>query len=119
MNEPDNKTLPEWATSAILGVFAFLLLSFQGFACQVLVEMYRDFLPELDWPHRLLALVRWQWTVPLGVISAVALVWKAKLVPVRLNRIIDLVCFVLLLAEAGIGIWIVFFVPAGGMRSTI
>lgn len=115
--EPDNKTLPEWTTSAILGVFAVLLLSFQGFACPVFVEMCRGFMLKPEWPHCLLSVVRWQWTVPLGILSAVALLWKAKRVPARLNRIIDLVVFLLLLAETGVGIWIIFFKGLGGMRS--
>jgi hypothetical protein len=117
MKESDKKTFPKWTTSAILGVFAFLLLSFQGFACPVIIEMYQGFSLKLEWPLCLLSVVQLYWTVPLGILSAVALVWKAKRVPARLNRNIDLVVFLILLAEAGFGIWIIFFNCTGGMRS--
>jgi hypothetical protein len=117
MKEYDKKTFPERTTSVILGVFAFLLLSFQGFACPVIVEMYEGFALKLEWPLCLLSVVQWHWTVPLGILSAVALVWKAKRVPVRLNRAIDLVVFLILLAETGFGIWILIFNGTGGMRS--
>jgi hypothetical protein len=119
MKEPDKKTFPKCTTSKSLGIFAFLLLSFQGFACPVIIEMYQGFALKLEWPLCLLSVVYWYWTVPLGILSAVALVWKAKRVPARLNRNIDLVVFLILLAEAGFGIWILCFNGAGGMRSIV
>jgi len=83
----------------------------------VIIEMYQGFALKLEWPLFLLSFVQWYWTVPLGILSAVALVWKAKHVPVRLNRAIDLVVFLILLAEAGFGICILCFNGAGGMSS--
>jgi len=106
-------------SSKSLGAFAFLLLSFQGVACPVIIEMYRGFALKLEWPHYLLSVVQWYWTVPLGILSAAALVWKAKRVPVRLNHIIDLVVFLILLAEAGFGIWILCFKGTGGMSPIV
>jgi hypothetical protein len=47
------------------------------------------------------------------------LAWKAKRVSVRVNRIIDLVVFLILLAEAGFGIWILCFKGAGGMSPIV
>jgi len=119
MKESDKKTCPEWTTSNLLGIFAFLLLSFQGVVCPVIIEMYRGFVLELEWPLCLLSVVQWYWTVPLGILSAVALAWKAKRVPARLNRNIDLAVFLILLAEAGFGIWLLCFNGAGGMRSIV
>lgn len=119
MKEPDKKTCPEWTTSNLLGIFAFLLLSFQGVVCPVIIEMYRGFALKLEWPHYLLSVVHWYWTVPLGILSAVALAWKAKHLPSRLNHIIDLVVFLILLAEAGFGIWILCFKGAGGMSPIV
>jgi len=115
MKESDKKTCAEWTASNLLGIFAFLLLSFQGVVCPVIIEMYRGFALKLEWPHYLLSVVQWYWTVPLGILSAVALAWKAKHLPSRLNHIIDLVVFLILLAEAGFGIWILCFKGIGGM----
>jgi len=119
MKDPNKKKFSEWPTSNSLGIFAFLLLSFQGVVCPVIIEMYRGFALKLEWPHYLLSVVQWYWTVPLGILSAVALAWKAKHLPSRLNHIIDLVVFLILLAEAGFGIWILCFKGAGGMNPIV
>jgi hypothetical protein len=57
--------------------------------------------------------------VPLGILSAVALAWKAKHLPSSLNHIIDLVVFLMLLAEAGFGVWIICFKGVGGISSIV
>ncbi len=101
---------PEWVTSALLGAFAIGIFTLQGLASGVYVEMFRDFGVDDLWPQRVHKFIHWQWTFPLSVVLAVALVWKTRVVSVRQNRLIDLlVCLAVFALLAG-WIWSAFCV---------
>ena len=101
---------PQWVSSALLGFFSVSLLTFQGFACPLFEDMFHDFGIQMRGWLRLLTMVRWWWTLPVGIVSAALLIWKATVLPLPKNKKIDFLVLVALLAQASVWIWKVFSV---------
>ncbi len=99
---------PEWVTSALLGGFTIGVFTLQGLASGVYVEMYRDFGVDDLWPQRIHKFIHWQWTLPVSIMLAIALVLKAKAASPRCNRLIDLVVCLAVFALVAGWIWSAF-----------
>ncbi len=96
---------PEWVTSAFLGLFTVVILTLEGLASVLYIDLYRGFGIDNYWPQRIHKFIHWHWTLPLSLLLASALIWKARVVSARRNRAIDLVTCLVVFATLGGWLW--------------
>jgi hypothetical protein len=104
MTERDEKkpiVLP--CIAAVLCLLFFLLI---GWASPVFLEMYRDFgVDPLPLSLRVISIIHWSWTLPLGGLVAAGLVWGSRHCPRKTTVLIDAVAIAL-----AAGLFVMFIV---------
>ena len=87
-----------FGASTLLGVVWIIVLGTAGVICPCMVEMFEDFGFDDNWRFTLWSAVQWYWTLPLSVIVATALIWKAQRLSPRMNRIVNVTALLTVIA---------------------
>ncbi len=100
--------LPQWVTSMFVGIFWIGWTVLVGVACPAFSQMYADFGVTHTGFRAVLLQATPIHTVPVGVLFAVLLTWKATRLSKRPNHRVDLAALLLLLAQLPIVFWSLF-----------
>lgn len=102
----------------IAACICLLSLLLIGMAAPVFLEMYSGFgIDPLPLHLRIVALIHWIWTVPVGLFIASILIWGTKHWSRVTNLRIDVAAIVVAITVILAFAYATLFIPVGGMRT--
>lgn len=120
MNATDKLEKKPIVLPCIAGCICILSLLLMGTAAPAFLEMYRDFgIDPLPVPLRVIAIFHWMWTVPVGLLVALVLIWGTRHWSRATNLRIDVTAIVLAITMVVAFAYTILFTRVGGMRTIV